>query len=63
MTVEDMTPSELEAYEQGFYVGVQAKDQGMYNFTFASRRCTEMGYGFGHPHRTYWMKGWLDAGL
>lgn len=55
---ESMTPAQQEAYEQGFYVGVMAKENGMYTFSFATRRCP---FGFGHPHRAYWMKGWLDA--
>lgn len=58
--IEAMTPAQHEAYEAGFYAGVMAKEtpEVGYNFATASRLCP---FKPGHPHRVYWIKGWLDA--
>ncbi|MBD4204907.1 hypothetical protein [Staphylococcus aureus] len=59
---ENMTSEQHKAFEAGFYTGVNAQEvpEVGYNFGTASRLCP---YRPGHPHRVYWMKGWLNAGL
>jgi hypothetical protein len=65
MNDADKTQEQKDAYEAGFFAGVEARAKGVYKARECFDRCPHKGKGdktmVGHPLGQQFIQGWKDA--